>query len=146
MRPTTPIHPIAQCEMGVLVLGARLLSPVLTLKQLVTLAHHAAEFAPPRALHRAQLSEGASLAAILANRASRLVPGTSCMHRAVAARLWLARRGIAGRIVIGFRKRGWLEGHAWLEISTDTDPIYLFKSESDGYSRSLDEDELVGAK
>jgi hypothetical protein len=54
-------------------------------------------------------------ARFLAERISRWIPGTRCLHRALASRVWLARRGVESEVVVGFRKGGGLEGHAWLE-------------------------------
>ncbi|MFB6264333.1 MAG: lasso peptide biosynthesis B2 protein [Bradymonadaceae bacterium] len=50
-----------------------------------------------------------------AERASRVVPGSTCLHRSAGSRVWLARRGIEAEVVVGFRDDVPLEGHAWLE-------------------------------
>jgi hypothetical protein len=52
----------------------------------------------------------------LAGRCSRLVPGALCLHRVLAAKTWLARRGRSADLVLGVRP-GVVEadGHAWLE-------------------------------
>lgn len=48
--------------------------------------------------------------------ARRFVPGTRCVPRALAARVWLARRGVDARVVFGVRgDAAGLAGHAWLE-------------------------------
>lgn len=55
-------------------------------------------------------------AARTVHRAQRLVPRARCMHRALAARVWLARRGVETTVVFGVRNDAeGLAGHAWLE-------------------------------
>ena len=49
-------------------------------------------------------------------RIDRFVPGSTCIHRAVAGHRMLTRRGIDARVVIGLRSGDALEGHAWIEI------------------------------
>jgi hypothetical protein len=67
---------------------------------------------PLTGLH-AQLDERAMQ---LAGRCSRLVPGTLCLHRVLAAKTWLARRGRSSQLVLGLRPGTAEEsGHAWLE-------------------------------
>src|SRR5690554_3400663 len=141
-----PIHPIAQAEMLAEVAIARVLSGMLSMEQLLRLAGEAARFAErfPAQLQgsvpRVQaIAQAAVLSELLAHRASRVVPGARCMHRALAGRVWLARRGIASKIVVGFRKRGVLEGHAWLEIQAPDGPFELFKGTDDGYRESFRE-------
>jgi hypothetical protein len=52
----------------------------------------------------------------LAGRCSRLVPGTLCLHRVLAAKTWLARRGRSAELVLGLRPGvPDADGHAWLE-------------------------------
>jgi len=51
-------------------------------------------------------------------RASRLLPGTtSCLAKAVAARMLLAQRGLVADILIGVMRGpgGTLDAHAWVE-------------------------------
>lgn len=49
--------------------------------------------------------------------ASRLVPGASCLTRALAARVLLGRYGHASRVVIGVAREGGEFGaHAWTEV------------------------------
>lgn len=73
----------------------------------------------PRARSEAQQLERAR---VLALRTSRVLRGTRCLHRALAARLWLARRGVTRvTVVLGLRHVGrdeghGLTGHAWLEL------------------------------
>jgi len=141
-----PIHPIAQAEMLAEVAVARVLSELLSIEQLLRLAGEAARLAArfpaqtPWSSGNAEASaQAAALGELLAHRASRLVPGARCMHRALAGRVWLARRGVASEIVVGFRKRGVLEGHAWLEIQAPDGPFELFKGADDGYRESFRE-------
>ena len=53
--------------------------------------------------------------AIASSLASRL-PIANCLDEAIAARLWLARRGVRADVVVGMRRAdgGW-DGHAWFE-------------------------------
>lgn len=71
-------------------------------------------------------------------RVDRFVFGTTCIHRAVAARRMLYRRGVDARVAIGLRKRGDLEGHAWVELGGDPAAVRLFADDEGGY-------ETVGA-
>lgn len=71
-------------------------------------------------------------------RAKRLVPQTRCLHHAFAARVWLARRGVRARVVIGMRRgTASAEGHAWLELE---DGSVLFPGEGAAYTPVLRED------
>ena len=65
-------------------------------------------------------------------RASRLIPGARCIHRAVAGRRMLARRGIDARVVIGLRSHQGLDGHAWLEFD---DGSTMFADDDAGFRR-----------
>ena len=140
------IHPIAQAEMLVEVAIARVLSEFFSIEDLLRLVGQAAKFAqqwPVRSRvlspSRDAIAEAAAMSELLAHRASRLVPGAQCLQRALAGRVWLARRGIASEIVVGFRKRGLLEGHAWLEVMSPNEMIELFRSADDGYRESFRE-------
>jgi hypothetical protein len=73
-------------------------------------------------------------------RASRLVPGAACLHRALAVRLWLAWHGQASQVVVGFRQRGEVQGHAWLEVGEQR----LFAGELETYPSVLSEQTLLG--
>jgi hypothetical protein len=65
---------------------------------------------PERILHEVQRVVRAL------GRASRLVPGAHCLHRALALQLWLRRRGFAAELCLAVRCNGKaVEGHAWLE-------------------------------
>ena len=76
----------------------------------------------------------------LAHQISRVVPGASCLHRAGAARVWLASHGVDAQIIVGMRKAGdtalagRIEGHAWLEVDTPSGTALLFTSENDAYT------------
>lgn len=135
-----PIRPIAQLEMLVELAAARVAAEVLSIQQLLDLI---AELVPVierfSSLDSREADEWVDIAKIMVGRASKLVPGTSCMHRALACRLWFARRGVNAQIVVGFRKRGALEGHAWLEVKAKDAPLVMFRSEGDGYRESFRE-------
>lgn len=73
----------------------------------------------------------------LAYRWSRWVPGANCLHRATATRVWLAAYRMDSRVVLGFRKRESLEGHAWLEVALPEAVTLLFVSDDDGYEVAL---------
>lgn len=64
-------------------------------------------------------------------RADRLVPGSTCIHRAIAGQRMLVRRGVAARVVVGLRKRAELEGHAWIEADRDAGIERLFTEEGE---------------
>lgn len=146
----TPLYPADQLEMGILVASARVLTSFMGIKEIVSLCHGAVSKMPGFVVQetsRESVEETVGRGKILASRASKLVPGSACMHRALATRLWLARRGVDSQIVIGFRKRGAIEGHAWLEVVMANGQLEdVYRSEADGYSRSLDEGDLVGVK
>lgn len=77
-------------------------------------------------------------------RMSRLCPGATCIHRALAAQRLLARRSVGSRVVIGLRKRqGVLEGHAWLEVARTG--AVLFVSADAGYREVFDGEEIRGS-
>lgn len=53
----------------------------------------------------------------LAGRCSLLVPGSLCLHRVLAAKTWLGRRGRTPQLVLGMRAGvAEADGHAWLEV------------------------------
>ena len=70
-------------------------------------------------------------------RASRFVPGATCIHRAVAARRMLKRRGVDARVVIGLRGGDELAGHAWVEIGEGDEAVALFSDDDTKYQRML---------
>ena len=52
-------------------------------------------------------------------RTSRLVPGVTCIHRALSAQRMMARRGFSAKVVIGLRRGPQqVEGHAWIEVGS----------------------------
>ena len=59
-------------------------------------------------------------------RIDRFVPGSTCIHRALAGQRMLLRRRVEARVVVGLRKREELEGHAWIEIGADAPKLRLF--------------------
>lgn len=77
-----------------------------------------------RGLPEAERRELARLAEGYAGRASSYLPGTRCLHRALAAQIWLARRGIDSEVVVGLRRSGDLEGHAWLEWDRGRETLF----------------------
>jgi hypothetical protein len=95
----------------VVTVGSRALPPRATLCATSRLASRLSAGAPLRADGR--LCERArSLAATLSTR----LPVSNCLDEAIAARLWLARRGVGADVVVGMRRAGagW-DGHAWFE-------------------------------
>ncbi len=65
---------------------------------------------------------------------SQWIPGARCLHRALASRIWLARRGIEAEVVVGFQRREQLQGHAWLERQGKLGaPARLFLDDPDDY-------------
>jgi len=131
---------IDHIEMGIYVGGFRSLALVRPIGELVRAANRWAErVGGPSG--EAEVESSVELAMRAAGRASRLVPGAACLHRALATRLWLARRGIPAEIIVGFRDDGGLEGHAWLEVSSPTGPIAVFEQED--YRESFRESGLI---
>ncbi len=55
---------------------------------------------------------------IAVRRASRLVPGATCLPQALTTRVMLERHGIPNELLIGVAKTddGTLEAHAWIEV------------------------------
>ena len=129
-------HWQADLLMCALMALARLLSFRLGVQQLSLLSNRSARLWPRRRLSEERTAELIEICRRGAYRASRLVPGAACLHRAVASQVWLALCGIRSEVMIGFRKRARLEGHAWLEIETDGGRVLLFTSDEDGYSRA----------
>ncbi len=131
----TPASLIGHVEMGAYLVAFRAMATLRPIGELVrTAARLADRF--ERDVGR-DPSEYVGLAKTAARRASRLVPGATCLHRALASRVWLARRGISSEIVVGFRREGGLEGHAWLEVFGSGEPIAVF--EQSGYRESFRE-------
>lgn len=133
---------IDHVEMAIYVTGFRGLSLLRPIGDLVRTANRWAERIDGEP-GKGSVEESVGLAKRAAGRASRLVPGAACLHRALAARVWLARRGIEAEIVVGFRKEGALEGHAWLEVASPTGPIEVFDEPS--YRESFRESGLIGS-
>jgi hypothetical protein len=93
----------------------------------------ALRWASPLPEHHDTLARGRALA----YRWSKFVPGANCVDRAVATRVWLAGFRIDSRIVLGFRRRNGLEGHAWLEVELTDAVTLLFVGDDDGYEVAL---------
>jgi hypothetical protein len=70
---------------------------------------------PPRRRIRCGLAPGECRLAV--ERAARVLPGASCLHRAMAAAALLARRGQASTltIAVAVTPSRALDAHAWLE-------------------------------
>ncbi len=135
-----PLHPIAQTEMLVELIAARAASELFSIEKLLqTVGRWSRRAAQLPVRQQRPAAEWQEIAELLAHRASRLVPGAECLHRALACRVWLARRGVDATIVVGFRKRGAIEGHAWLEIASPDGLHTMFKSEGDDYRESFRE-------
>jgi hypothetical protein len=73
----------------------------------------------------------------LAYRWSSVVPGANCIDRAVATRVWLSACRLKSRVVLGFRRRDGLEGHAWLEVELDGAATVLFIEDDDGFEVAI---------
>ena len=67
------------------------------------------------------------------NRISKRIPGSHCLHRAVGLNVLLGFEGIPSNVVVGFRKREKIEGHAWLEIFIHGNSHILFSSVDEGF-------------
>lgn len=132
--------PFDYVEMGVYLLFFRGAAWTMPIKRLVRVAAALAERLPP-AVAAPPRERSPAIARRAARRVSRLVPGATCLHRALASRVWLARRGVSTELVVGFRKEGAIEGHAWLQLDEATGET-LFAEE--GYRRSFAEADLVG--
>jgi len=131
---------VEHAEMGILVMVFRAASWTTSIKRLVRFAAALAERLPSTF---GEVDRRAAIGAAerAAERASRLVPGARCLHRALASRVWLARRGVRSGLVVGFRRDGALEGHAWLELEGPRDGEELFVEQ--GYQQSFREADLV---
>jgi len=77
----------------------------------------------------------------LATLTGQVIPRANCLDKAMAARIWLARRRVDASLVVGVRKRSgrpW-EGHAWLERADGT-PLFL--EPGDAWRPTFSEEEL----
>ncbi|MEM1349839.1 MAG: lasso peptide biosynthesis B2 protein [Myxococcota bacterium] len=116
-------------EMCILVMLAAIGSRSLTVRAAISLTRRIAG-SLSHGSARAELGSPAELPAHgerLANTVSRVVPRSNCLDRAMATRVWWARRGIDGSIVVGVRRREgrpW-EGHAWLERGDAESSLFL---------------------
>ena len=68
-------------------------------------------------------------------RMGRLVPGSTCIHRSLAAVRILRRRGSPARVMIGLRREHrQFQGHAWVEVMENGEILRLFWSPEGGYT------------
>ena len=74
----------------------------------------------------------------LAYRWSKIIPGCSCLHRAVSTQVFLGAFRMQTRVVLGVRRTNALEGHAWLEVHLGDAATLLFVDDTDGYPVRLD--------
>ena len=137
------LYPIDQLEMLAYLAGARALTELLPIQKLLRLTGKLAELANGigHISHRS-LETQLERARLTAHRASRLVPGAECLQRALASRVFLARRGVDSEVVVGFRMSGELEGHAWLEIRDGALNRDLFREDGSGYRESFRESQM----
>ena len=136
-RTTSPVRKIAEnLAMGGLIALSRGLSTTLKVQDVVTLSERAGTALRWTSPLR-QNDDTLIRSRHLAYRWSRFVPGANCLHRATATRVWLAAYRMESRVVLGFRKRNGLEGHAWLEVSLPEAVTLMFVSDDDGYEVAL---------
>lgn len=142
-KPPTKLYPIDQLEMLTYLAGARALTEILPIEKLLRLTGKVAAIADAigHVSHRS-LETQLERARLTAHRASRLVPGAECLQRALASRVWLARRGVDSEVVVGFRMSGELEGHAWLEIRDGSLSRDIFREDGTGYRESFRESQM----
>lgn len=138
MTPPNPRWCADRLQLGVGVLAARLLEPALGLNGLLETSRWLSGVCFFSSAQTPEASAALLTRAEHAVRsASRLVPGGRCLHQAWALKLWLARRGVHGRIEVGFRKREQLEAHAWLRVETPRGPRFLLGGEDRGFKTVL---------
>ena len=106
--------------MWLLLGGARIALKGASVKQVIDLSAALADPTTP------QNTTVAAQAEAICIRASKWVPGVSCLHQATATRIWLGAHGVRSKIALGFRHRSGFEGHAWLELE---DGSTLFEGE-----------------
>lgn len=137
------IYPIDQVEMLAYLATARGLTEIMPIEKLLRLTGRIASLAGSlgHISHR-PLETQLERARLTAHRASRLIPGARCLQRALASRVWLARRGIESEVVVGFRMSGELEGHAWLEVRDGAISRDLFHGDESGYRESFRESQM----
>ena len=138
-------HITDQLEILLLLVGARGASEIWSIDRLLFGTRRLAALAQQYPVGREHaVDDWQRIAARAVGRVSRLIPGVRCLHRALACRVWFARRGVRSEVVVGFRKRGAIEGHAWLEIHAPDGPLLMFHSEEDGYKESFREHARTG--
>ena len=137
------IHPIDQTEMLAYLVGARVLTEVMPIEDLLGLTGRLADLLRGLAhMTPRPLQEQIERARRTAYRASNLVPGARCLQRALAKRIWLARRNVDSEVVFSLRKSGDIEGHAWLEVTDGTISRELFREDDSDYRESFRESQV----
>lgn len=122
--------------MAALVTTSRVLLSRMKIREVVWLSDRAAatlRWAPLLRENEDTLARGRALA----YRWSSIIPGCSCLHRAVSTHVWLAAFRLDSRVVLGIRRRAELEGHAWLEVYLPDAATLLFVDDEDGYPTEL---------
>jgi len=118
--------------MAALMTASRVLlatSKIREVKQLAELTANTLRLSSPLREHYDTLARSRALA----YRWSRVVPGCSCLHRALSTQVFLAAYRIQSKIAFGIRRRELLEGHAWLEVYVDNMATLLFVEDDDPY-------------
>ena len=125
-----PYPPLDVAALWGLMIGSRVLLAATTTQNFVRITRRATDLIPSFRTADPALLERVKSATYLA---SKLTPGSHCLHRAASAKCYLAFRGIGSQIVVGFRKRQTIDGHAWLEVDVDDGVAVLFASDDDGF-------------
>lgn len=122
--------------MAALMTASRILlatSKIRDVKQLAELSANALRMASPLREHHDTLARSRALA----YRWSKVVPGCSCLHRALSTQVFLGAFRIPSQVSFGIRRREMLEGHAWLEVYIDNMATLLFVEDDDPYDVEL---------
>ncbi len=116
--------------LGCFIGGAQLAHRFATTQELVRISKAATFFVPK--IVKTDTDKLARLER-WSNRISVRIPGSHCLHRAVGLNLLLGYEGIASEVIVGFRKRETIEGHAWLEVKVQDSVQILFSTVDDGF-------------
>ena len=109
---------------GIMLGAASLLAKSMTIQDLLLMAGEPARTNTPIDPHYVQST---------ITRLARWIPNASCIPQALVAQAWLAAVGTPSSMVIGFRRSGAWEGHAWIELEDD---LRLFVESNAGYSET----------